>query len=178
MNIQYKQAVFLFLQRVHVTLRVHRVRSAISWLVSVFVFRERTAGSVIAVCPVTGASPPADPAPATDTLTSATPTLDAASAAGTTPLDTPVTGELHLWCHTHRIHTYSRTCIHHLFLAFCLGVWMVTMVTQRWGQVTTVVLACVLMAPAACGSSQEVVTVVTTPNRLSVSATLDTRVKT
>lgn len=61
-----------------------------------FVFWEHTVGSVIAVCRATGASPPVDPAPATDTPTTATLTVDAASTAGTTAPDTPVTGELHL----------------------------------------------------------------------------------
>ncbi len=63
--------------------------------VSVFVYREGTVDSVIDVCRVTGASPPAVPAPATDTLTSVTPPPDAALTAGTTAPDTLVTGELH-----------------------------------------------------------------------------------
>lgn len=51
------------------------------------------------------------------------------------------------------------------------------MVTQCLGQVTTVVPVCVPMALAACGSLQRVVTVVTTPSKPSVSATLDTKVQ-
>lgn len=100
-----------------------------------------------AVCRVTGGSPPANPAPATDTPTIVTPSLGAASTAGTIALDTAVK-----------------------------GVWMVTMATPCWGQVTTAVPACVPTAPSACGSSREVVTVATTPSRPSVSATLDTEV--
>ncbi len=88
------------LQHVHVTLRVHRVRSAISWPVSVFVFRERTVDSVIAVCRATGASPLAFPVPAMDTPTTATLTLDTALTAGTTAPDKAVTGEIYLWYNT------------------------------------------------------------------------------
>lgn len=55
---------------------------------------------------------------------------------------------------------------------------MVTMVTQHWGQVTTVVPACVPTAPAAGGSLQEVVTAAMTLSRSPVSATQDTKVKT
>ena len=59
-------------------------------------YLEHMAGSVTVVCPVTGASLPADLALVTDTLTSATPIPDDALTAGTTALDTPVIGELHL----------------------------------------------------------------------------------
>lgn len=52
------------------------------------------------------------------------------------------------------------------------------MVTQPWGQVTTVVPACVPTAPAARGSLQEVVTAAMTLSRSPVSATQDTKVKT
>lgn len=57
-------------------------------------FRGRTVGSAIAACRVTGVSPPAGPAPVTVMPTPATPTAGAASSAGTTPRDTPVTGDV------------------------------------------------------------------------------------
>lgn len=52
------------------------------------------------------------------------------------------------------------------------------MATRCWGQETTVDHAGVLMALAACGSLQKVVTVVMPPSRSHVSATGDTEVKT
>lgn len=61
--------------------------------------------SAIAVCRVTGTSPPADPASAMDTLMSVTPTQGDASTAGTTALGTPVTGEI-------RRHAYWLTHVH------------------------------------------------------------------
>lgn len=51
------------------------------------------------------------------------------------------------------------------------------MVTRFSGQGTTAAPACALMVPAARGSLQEVVTVVTTLSRPSVSATKDIKVK-
>lgn len=60
------------------------------------VFLERTAVSATVVSPVTGASPPVGPVPATDTLTTATLSPDAASTAGTIAPDTLATGESHL----------------------------------------------------------------------------------
>lgn len=91
-KVVYENMWFVFVQRVCATLRDPRIHSAISLPVSVCVCLEHSVVSVNAVCRVTGASPPAAPAPATDTLTSATLTLGAASTAGTTAPDTPVTG--------------------------------------------------------------------------------------
>lgn len=51
------------------------------------------------------------------------------------------------------------------------------METQSWGQVTTAVPACVPMAPEACGSLLEAVTVVITLSRPPASATQDIKVK-
>lgn len=89
---------FVFVQRVHVTLKDPRIHSAISLPVSVCVCLEHSVVSVNAVWQVTGASPPAVPAPATDTLMSATLTLAAASTAGTIAPDTPVTGTIVSQC--------------------------------------------------------------------------------
>lgn len=95
MNITFIKSFLLSSQHVPVTFRVHRVCSATSRPVSVSVFWGRPVGSVTAACRATGASPPAELAPATDTPGTAARTPGAASAAGATARGTPVTGELH-----------------------------------------------------------------------------------
>lgn len=92
-----KCVLFAFLQRVCATLRDPKTPSVISWPASVCVCLERLVVSVSGVCRVTGASPPAAPALATDTPTSATLTLGAASTAGITAPAIPVIGTAVRW---------------------------------------------------------------------------------
>lgn len=80
-------------QPVIVVLRDPFMISVVRPLVSVSVFLERLGGSVIAVCPDTGASPTVGPVPATVTLSSVTPTLDSVCPAENTPPDTTVRGQ-------------------------------------------------------------------------------------
>lgn len=117
--------------------------------VSASAVRERLVSTVTDARRVTGASPAADPASVTDTLTNATRGPEPALAAGTTPEETSVT-----------------------------GVPMVTMVTQFWAKlpVVSAVPAPVQMGPTVDATLLLLATRTTVTDKLSATVTRVTQV--